>query len=130
MPGGDPTAWPHVKPIFQAIAAKVGRRRLPCCDWVGPDGAGHLREDGPQRHRVRRHAAHLRGLPPDEGAARACRADELHEVFAKWNKGELDSYLIEITRDIFGFKDPETGKPLVDMILDTAGQKGTGKWTT
>ncbi len=87
-----------------------------------------LREDGPQRHRVRRHAADLRGLLPAASTPSACRNDELYDVFAEWNRGELDSYLIEITRDIFSVKDPETGDYLVDKILDTAGAKGTGKW--
>ena len=127
MPGGDPAAWPHVKPIFQAIAAKVAGG-APCCDWVGPEGAGHFVkmvhngiEYGDMQlicesyHLLNR----LLGL----------NADQLHEVFARWNKGALDSYLIEITRDIFAYREPETGKPLLDSILDAAGQKGTGKWT-
>jgi len=126
MPGGNPAAWPHVKAIFQAIAAKV-EDGTPCCDWVGEDGAGHFVkmvhngiEYGDMQliceaYDLLRHGL---GLTPDE----------LHEVFAEWNKGELDSYLIEITRDIFAKKD-EDGAPLVDKILDTAGQKGTGKWT-
>ena len=105
MPGGDPEAWPHVKPIFQAIAAKVDDG-TPCCDWVGPEGAGPLRQDGPQRHRVRRHAADLRGLPPAERRCSAWTPTALHEVFARWNTGPLDSYLIEITRDIFGYTRP------------------------
>ena len=127
MPGGDPEAWPHVKPIFQAIAAKVADG-TPCCDWVGPEGAGHYVkmvhngiEYGDMQliceayHLLRE----LLGMEPDE----------IHDVFARWNKGPLDSYLIEITRDILAFKDPETGKPMIDLILDAAGQKGTGKWT-
>jgi 6-phosphogluconate dehydrogenase len=126
MPGGDPAAWPHVKPIFQAIAARAPDGS-PCCDWVGSEGAGHyvkmvhngieygdMQLIGEAYHLL----AGLGGLDP---AA-------LHEVFARWNKGRLDSYLIEITRDIFGYRDPDTGKPLVDLILDAAGQKGTGKW--
>ena len=126
MPGGSPAAWPHVKPIFQAIAAKADDG-TPCCDWVGEDGAGHFVkmvhngiEYGDMQ--IICEAYHLMkdGL--------GMTADEMHEVFAEWNKGELDSYLIEITRDILGYKD-EDGQPLVDLILDTAGQKGTGKWT-
>jgi 6-phosphogluconate dehydrogenase len=126
MPGGDPAAWPHVKPIFQAIAAKAPDGS-PCCDWVGAEGAGHyvkmvhngieygdMQLIGEAYHLLSR----LAGLD----------AAALHEVFGRWNKGKLDSYLIEITRDIFGYRDPETGQPLVDLILDAAGQKGTGKW--
>jgi 6-phosphogluconate dehydrogenase len=127
MPGGNPEAWPHVKPIFQAIAAKVADG-TPCCDWVGPEGAGHyvkMVHNGIEYGDMQLicEAYHLMrellGMAPDE----------LHEVFARWNRGPLDSYLIEITRDILGYKDPETGKPMIDLILDTAGQKGTGKWT-
>jgi 6-phosphogluconate dehydrogenase len=126
MPGGNPAAWPHVKPIFQAIAAKV-EDGTPCCDWVGEDGAGHFVkmvhngiEYGDMQltceaYDLLKHALEL-------------TPDELHTVFAEWNQGELDSYLIEISRDIFAKKD-EDGAPLVDKILDTAGQKGTGKWT-
>src|SRR5580698_3354104 len=126
MPGGNPAAWPHVKPIFQAIAAKV-EDGTPCCDWVGEAGAGHFVkmvhngiEYGDiqlicEAYDLLRHGL---GLTPDE----------LHTVFADWNKGQLDSYLIEITSLIFAKKD-EDGSPLVDKILDTAGQKGTGKWT-
>ncbi|MCS6850321.1 MAG: decarboxylating NADP(+)-dependent phosphogluconate dehydrogenase [Gemmataceae bacterium] len=127
MPGGDPAAWPHVKPIFQAIAAKAPDG-TPCCDWVGDEGAGHyvkmvhngieygdLQLIGESYHLLRA----LLGLD----------ASALHDVFARWNQGPLDSYLIEITRDIFAYRDPETGRPLVDLILDAAGQKGTGKWT-
>src|SRR5579859_5502887 len=126
MPGGNPAAWPHVKPIFQAIAAKV-EDGTPCCDWVGEDGAGHFVkmvhngiEYGDMQLICEAYDLLHRGL--------GLTADELHEVFAEWNKGELDSYLIEISRDIFAKKD-EDGQPLVDKILDTAGQKGTGKWT-
>ncbi|MGQ0507650.1 MAG: decarboxylating NADP(+)-dependent phosphogluconate dehydrogenase [Myxococcaceae bacterium] len=127
MPGGDAVAWPHLKPLFQAIAAKVDGN-IPCCDWVGAEGAGHYVkmvhngiEYGDMQLIGESYAllSRLLGL----GAA------ELHDVFAKWNTGPLDSYLIEITRDIFAYRDPETGTPLVDQILDTAGQKGTGKWT-
>ena len=127
MPGGDPEAWPAVKPIFQGIAAKV-EDGTPCCDWVGPEGAGHYVkmvhngiEYGDMQLICEAYAM-LQGLL-------GMKADALHEVFAKWNTGRLDSYLIEITRDIFGFRDPESGQPMVDLILDAAGQKGTGKWT-
>jgi 6-phosphogluconate dehydrogenase len=126
MPGGNPAAWPHVKEIFQAISAKV-EDGTPCCDWVGEDGAGHYVkmvhngiEYGDMQLICEAYDLLQRGL--------GLSADELHEVFAEWNKGELDSYLIEISRDIFAHKD-EDGQPLVDKILDTAGQKGTGKWT-
>ena len=126
MPGGNPAAWPHIKPIFQAIAAKV-EDGTPCCDWVGEDGAGHFVkmvhngiEYGDMQLICEAYDLLHRGL--------GLTADELHEVFAEWNKGELDSYLIEISRDIFAKKDDD-GQPLVDKILDTAGQKGTGKWT-
>ena len=126
MPGGNPAAWPHVKPIFQSIAAKV-EDGTPCCDWVGEDGAGHFVkmvhngiEYGDMQLICEAYdlLQHGLGLTPDE----------LHEVFAQWNKGELDSYLIEISSRIFAKKD-EDGSPLVDKILDAAGQKGTGKWT-
>jgi 6-phosphogluconate dehydrogenase len=127
MPGGDPEAWPAVKPIFQAIAAKVADG-TPCCDWVGPEGAGHyvkMVHNGIEYGDIQLicESYHLMS------ALLGLDAAALHGVFERWNKGPLDSYLIEITRDIFGYKDPETGKPLVDLILDTAGQKGTGKWT-
>jgi 6-phosphogluconate dehydrogenase len=126
MPGGNPAAWPHVKEIFQAIAAKVPDG-TPCCDWVGEDGAGHyvkMVHNGIEYGDMQLicEAYHLM----KEGLGLS--ADELHEVFKEWNEGELDSYLIEITRDIFAVKDDD-GSPLVDKILDTAGQKGTGKWT-
>jgi 6-phosphogluconate dehydrogenase len=126
MPGGNPDAWPHVKAIFQAIAAKAPDGS-PCCDWVGDEGAGHyvkMVHNGIEYGDMQLicEAYHvLSGLGGLDAAA-------LHDIFAQWNKGPLDSYLIEITRDIFGYKDPETGKPLVDLILDAAGQKGTGKW--
>ena len=126
MPGGNPAAWPHVKDIFQAIAAKV-EDGTPCCDWVGENGAGHYVkmvhngiEYGDMQLICEAYDLLQRGL--------GLSSDELHEVFAEWNKGELDSYLIEISRDIFAKKD-EDGQPMVDKILDTAGQKGTGKWT-
>lgn len=126
MPGGSPEAWQHVKPIFQAIAAKV-EDGTPCCDWVGENGAGHFVkmvhngiEYGDMQLICEAYQImkDLLGMTPDE----------MHEVFKEWNEGELESYLIEITRDILAYKD-EDGKPLVDKILDTAGQKGTGKWT-
>ncbi len=126
MPGGSPAAWPFIKPIFQAIAAKV-EDGSPCCDWVGENGAGHFVkmvhngiEYGDMQliceaYQVMRDLLNM-------------SADEMHLVFKEWNEGELDSYLIEITRDILAYKDTD-GQPLVDKILDTAGQKGTGKWT-
>jgi 6-phosphogluconate dehydrogenase len=128
MPGGNPAAWPPVKPIFQAIAAKV-TDGTPCCDWVGSDGAGHyvkMVHNGIEYGDMQMIAEayflmkHLLGMTPLE----------MHEVFKKWNEGELNSYLIEITRDILAYVDEETGQPMVDVILDTAGQKGTGKWTS
>ncbi|MEO6810253.1 MAG: decarboxylating NADP(+)-dependent phosphogluconate dehydrogenase [Isosphaeraceae bacterium] len=127
MPGGNPDAWPAVKPIFQAIAAKVDDG-VPCCDWVGPEGAGHyvkMVHNGIEYGDIQLicESYHLMKLLLGMNAA------ALHEVFARWNTGPLDSYLIEITCDIFGYTDEETGKPLVDLILDKAGQKGTGKWT-
>jgi 6-phosphogluconate dehydrogenase len=127
MPGGSPAAWPYVKPIFQAIAAKV-EDGTPCCDWVGENGAGHFVKmvhngieygDMQLICEVYQIMKELLGM----------KAPEMHDVFEEWNKGELDSYLIEITRDILAFKDAD-GTPLVDKILDTAGQKGTGKWTS
>jgi 6-phosphogluconate dehydrogenase len=126
MPGGDPAAWPHVKPIFQAIAARAPDGS-PCCDWVGAEGAGHyvkMVHNGIEYGDIQLICESYHLLSGLLGLG----ADALHEVFAHWNKGRLDSYLIEITRDIFGYRDPETGKPLVDLILDAAGQKGTGKW--
>jgi 6-phosphogluconate dehydrogenase len=127
MPGGDPAAWSSVKPIFQGIAAKAPDGS-PCCDWVGNEGAGHyvkMVHNGIEYGDMQLICEAYDLLKRVGGLS----VDELHEVFARWNKGHLDSYLVEITRDIFGYKDPETGKPLVDLILDTAGQKGTGKWT-
>jgi len=126
MPGGNPAAWPAVKPIFQAIAAKV-EDGTPCCDWVGEDGAGHfvkMVHNGIEYGDIQLICEAYDLLKHGLGLS----ADELHEVFAEWNKGELDSYLIDITSQIFAKKD-EDGTPLVDKILDTAGQKGTGKWT-
>jgi 6-phosphogluconate dehydrogenase len=126
MPGGNPAAWPHVKEIFQAISAKV-EDGTPCCDWVGEDGAGHyvkMVHNGIEYGDIQLICEAYDLLQSGLGLT----ADELHEVFAEWNKGELDSYLIEITSQIFAHKD-EDGQPLVDKILDAAGQKGTGKWT-
>lgn len=126
MPGGSEAAWPLVKPIFQSICAKV-EDGSPCCDWVGSDGAGHFVkmvhngiEYGDMQLICEAYQLmkDLLGMTPDE----------MHEVFFRWNKTELDSYLIEITSEILAKKD-EDGQPLVDKILDTAGQKGTGKWT-
>ncbi len=126
MPGGSVKAWEYIKPIFQSIAAKV-EDGTPCCEWVGENGAGHfvkMVHNGieygdmqliSEAYQMMKELLHL-------------TAEEMHEVFKQWNKGELNSYLIEITRDILAFKD-EDGTPLVDKILDTAGQKGTGKWT-
>ena len=126
MPGGSPAAWPHVKEIFQSISAKV-EDGSPCCDWVGEEGAGHYVkmvhngiEYGDMQLICEAYNILKNGLGMTE--------QELHDTFAEWNKGELDSYLIEITRDIFAKKDAD-GSPLVNKILDTAGQKGTGKWT-
>jgi 6-phosphogluconate dehydrogenase len=126
MPGGSPAAWPHVKPIFQAVSAKV-EDGSPCCEWVGENGAGHFVkmvhngiEYGDMQLICEAYQLMKDGLGLDH--------DRMHEIFAEWNEGELDSYLIEITRDILGFRDEE-GDPIVEKILDTAGQKGTGKWT-
>src|SRR5213593_615851 len=126
MPGGSPAAWPHVKDIFQGIAAKVDGG-VPCCDWVGEQGAGHYVkmvhngiEYGDMQLICEAYHIMKTGL--------AIRAEEMHGVLADCNQGDLDSYLIEIYRDILAKKDDD-GQPLVDKILDTAGQKGTGKWT-
>jgi len=127
MPGGDPAAWPHVKPIFQAIAAKVDDG-VPCCEWVGRDGAGHfvkMVHNGIEYGDMQLICESYHLMKELLGLS----ADELREVFDRWNRGRLDSYLIEITRDIFGVRDAKTNQPLVDVILDTAQQKGTGKWT-
>jgi 6-phosphogluconate dehydrogenase len=128
MPGGSPAAWPLVKEIFQAIAAKV-KDGTPCCDWVGSDGAGHyvkMVHNGIEYGDMQLICEAYFLMKESLGMS----AEEMHATFAEWNRGELDSYLIEITRDIFARKDDVTGKPLVEMILDTAGQKGTGKWTS
>jgi 6-phosphogluconate dehydrogenase len=126
MPGGSPAAWPHVRDIFQAVSAKV-EGGVPCCDWVGENGAGHYVkmvhngiEYGDMQLICEAYQLMKEGL--------GMTADEMHQVFAEWNKGDLDSYLIEITRDILAYKDAD-GQPLLEKILDTAGQKGTGKWT-
>ncbi len=126
MPGGSPAAWPHVKPILQAICAKV-EDGSPCCDWVGENGAGHfvkMVHNGIEYGDMQLICESYQLMRDLLGMT----ADEMHEVFADWNKGELDSYLIEITRDILAYKDTD-GSPIVEKILDTAGQKGTGKWT-
>jgi 6-phosphogluconate dehydrogenase len=126
MPGGNPEAWPHVKDIFQSIAAKV-EDGSPCCDWVGEAGAGHyvkMVHNGIEYGDMQLICEAYQLLKDGLGLS----ADELGDVFADWNKGELDSFLIEITAEIFKKKD-EDGQPLIDKILDTAGQKGTGKWT-
>ena len=125
MPGGSPQAWQHVKPIFQSIAAKV-EDGTPCCDWVGENGAGHfvkMVHNGIEYGDMQLICEAYQILKDLLGLS----YEEMHSVFEEWNKGELNSYLIEITRDILNFK--ENGKPLVEYILDTAGQKGTGKWT-
>ncbi len=128
MPGGSPAAWPLVKPIFQAIAAKVGPNAdIPCAEWVGPRGAGHyvkMVHNGIEYGDMQLICEAYFVLKQALGLSN----DELYDVFDEWNRGELDSYLIEITRDIFSVKDPETSGYLVDYVLDTAGAKGTGKW--
>ena len=128
MPGGSERAWPLVKPIFQAIAAKVGPNGdIPCCEWVGPRGAGHyvkMVHNGIEYGDMQLICEAYWMLK----LALAMTNDELYEVFSRWYQGELNSYLIEITRDIFSVKDPDTGQGLVDLILDAAGAKGTGKW--
>lgn len=126
MPGGSAAAWPHVKDIFQSISAKV-EDGTPCCDWVGDNGAGHfvkMVHNGIEYGDMQLISEAYNLMKNLLGMS----ADEMYEVFKEWNKGELDSYLMEITRDILGYKD-EDGSPLVEKILDTAGQKGTGKWT-
>lgn len=128
MPGGNPEAWPYVKPVFQAIAAKVVGN-FPCCQWVGDNGAGHyvkMVHNGIEYGDMQMICEAYWLLKNVLGL----NADELHEVFTEWNKGELNSYLIEITSEIFAKKDPETGKAVPEIILDVAGQKGTGKWTS
>ncbi|TWT97996.1 6-phosphogluconate dehydrogenase, NADP(+)-dependent, decarboxylating [Botrimarina colliarenosi] len=128
MPGGSPDSWPALKPIFQAIAAKVGPNDdIPCCEWVGPRGAGHyvkMVHNGIEYGDMQLICEAYSMMKECLGLTN----DELYDVFAEWNTGELDSYLIEITRDIFSVKDEATGKYMVDLVLDTAGAKGTGKW--
>ena len=126
MPGGSPAAWEAVKPIFQAVSAKV-EDGSPCCDWVGEGGAGHyvkMVHNGIEYGDMQLICEAYQLLKSGLGLS----ADEIKDVFAEWNTGVLDSYLIEITRDIMGYRDTD-GQPMVDKILDTAGQKGTGKWT-
>ena len=126
MPGGSEAAWPLVKPIFQAVSAKV-EDGSPCCDWVGNGGAGHfvkMVHNGIEYGDMQLICEAYQLMKDLLGMS----ADEMHEVFDAWNKTELDSYLIQITSEILAKKD-EDGQPLVDKILDTAGQKGTGKWT-
>ncbi|MFH0990581.1 MAG: decarboxylating NADP(+)-dependent phosphogluconate dehydrogenase [bacterium] len=127
MPGGSPAAWPHVKPIFQAIAAKVADG-TPCCDWVGNDGAGHfvkMVHNGIEYGDMQLICECYQVMKEGLGMSN----QEMYEVFKEWNEGELSSYLIEITRDILAYKD-EKKKYALDYILDTAGQKGTGKWAS
>ncbi len=127
MPGGSSAAWPHIKPVFQAIAAKVADG-TPCCDWVGENGAGHfvkMVHNGIEYGDMQLICEAYQIMKELLGMS----AGEMHETFKEWNTGDLDSYLIEITRDILAFKDTD-GQPLVEKILDTAGQKGTGKWTS
>ncbi len=129
MPGGVEEAWPHVKDIFQGISAKVGPNNdIPCCQWIGAGGAGHyvkMVHNGIEYGDMQLICEAYSLLKDGLGLSN----DELYDVFAQWNKGDLDSYLIEITRDIFSVKDPKTGNALVDMVMDRAGQKGTGLWT-
>jgi len=128
MPGGSPDAWPVVRPIFQAIAAKVGPNRdIPCCEWVGPRGAGHyvkMVHNGIEYGDMQLICEAYLVLKEVLGLTN----DALYDVFDHWNRGELESYLIEITRDIFSVKDPLGDGYLVDSVRDTAGAKGTGKW--
>jgi 6-phosphogluconate dehydrogenase len=128
MPGGTEKAWELVKPIFQSISAKVGKNKdIPCCEWVGARGAGHyvkMVHNGIEYGDMQLICEAYAMLKNALGYSN----EQIHRTFAEWNKGELDSYLIDITKDIFTVKDKETGKYLVDLILDTAGAKGTGKW--
>ena len=126
MPGGSPAAWEHVKDIFQSISAKV-EGDVPCCDWVGEGGAGHFVKM--IHNGIEYGDMQLICEAYSMMAACGMTPAEMHEVFKQWNEGDLDSYLIEITRDILAKTDEKTGKAMVDVILDTAGQKGTGKWT-
>ena len=128
MPGGSPTAWQHVKPIFQAISAKAPDGS-PCCDWVGNDGAGHfikMVHNGIEYGDMQMICEAYSLMKNMLGMTNK----EMEAAFHDWNQGELDSYLIEITSEIMGYSDEETGNPMVEMILDTAGQKGTGRWTS
>jgi 6-phosphogluconate dehydrogenase len=128
MPGGDPEAWPLVKPILQAIAAKA-EDGAPCCEWIGSGGAGHfvkMVHNGIEYADMQMICEAFFLLHSLLGMS----ADEMSKVFAEWNKGELSSYLVDITSAILAKKDPDTGKPMVEIILDTAEQKGTGKWTS
>lgn len=128
MPGGNKAAWPHLEKIFKDISAKAPDGS-PCCEWIGPGGSGHFVKmvhngiEYSDMQMISEAYVLLRTLHD-------IPADELSEIFAQWNKGPLESYLIEITAEILRKKDPETGRPVVDIILDRAGQKGTGKWTT
>ena len=127
MPGGSPAAWAHVKPIFQAIAAKA-EGDVPCCDWIGGDGAGHyvkMVHNGIEYGDMQLICEAYFLMKEYLGM----NGDEMHGIFKEWNTGKLESYLIEITRDILAYKD-EDGSPILENILDTAGQKGTGKWTS
>ena len=130
MPGGDPEAWPAVKDIFQSISAKVGPNNdIPCCEWIGNDGAGHyvkMVHNGIEYGDMQLICEAYQLMTVGLGMS----ADEIHEVFKKWNEGPMNSYLIEISRDIMAYKDEETGEPMIEKILDVAGQKGTGKWTS
>ncbi|MHC4395264.1 MAG: decarboxylating NADP(+)-dependent phosphogluconate dehydrogenase [Planctomycetota bacterium] len=126
MPGGSPKAWEHVKPIFQAVCAKTADGE-PCCDWVGENGAGHfvkMTHNGIEYGDMQMICETYQMMKSGLGMTN----QQMHEAFAEWNKGQLDSYLIEITRDILAYKDQQ-GNEVIDLILDTAGQKGTGKWT-
>jgi len=126
MPGGSPRAWPFVKDIFQAVSAKVDDG-VPCCDWVGENGAGHyvkMTHNGIEYGDMQLICEAYDLMKSYLGMSNK----EMHDVFTEWNEGKLDSYLIEITRDILGFQDGE-GDYVIDQVLDTAGQKGTGKWT-
>ncbi len=126
MPGGSVSAWPEVRGIFQAISAKVEDNE-PCCDWIGEDGSGHfvkMVHNGIEYGDMQLICEAYQIMKDVLGMSN----DEMHQVFKEWNEGELSSYLIEITADILKFKEKD-GTYLVDNILDTAGQKGTGKWT-
>jgi 6-phosphogluconate dehydrogenase len=126
MPGGNPDAWPIVKPILQAIAAKTDDGE-PCCDWLGKGGAGHfvkMVHNGIEYGDMQMICETYQMMKEGLGMSN----EDMHDAFARWNDGVLDSYLIEITRDILAYQD-EDGNATVDLILDKAGQKGTGKWT-